>query len=436
MAAAAATERASSNGSVATGIHSSPAASATARTARPASAAPVATAPRPPGASRPARPGGVGLTALAPHEALEQEPRAGAGGLQATRRPARSPTRGCRAGCRARPRAPDPVATGARSGRDRRGAPRGGRSTSRWPCRGDGAPRRRPYRERAAPTRGWSRGGRAPPEPSRPPPGRACRAPGRRCPQAEGPPDPHASPRPCQDHGAPRRSGSGGFPPAPLRPSALRTTVPRCRVSSPPRGRAAARPATARPLPSVHPRCRAPLAPLVPSSASVSRRDGTDDHVARVSVQVGSRRAMSDDQVVVVGAGPAGLSAALALNDLGLRPLVVDRATEVGSSWRGRYDRLRLNTSRALSTCPTGAFRRARRCSPPATSSSTTSSATRARGFELLLGTDVARIDPDDGSWEVATSKGELTARQSSRPATRARRSRRTGAVARASRGP
>ena len=32
-------------------------------------------------------------------------------------------------------------------------------------------------------------------------------------------------------------------------------------------------------------------------------------------------------------------------------------------------------------------------------------------GFELLLGTDVARIDPDDGSWEVATSKGELTAR-------------------------
>ena len=41
---------------------------------------------------------------------------------------------------------------------------------------------------------------------------------------------------------------------------------------------------------------------------------------------------------------------------LGLRPLVVDRATEVGSSWRGRYDRLRLNTSRALSHLPDRRF--------------------------------------------------------------------------------
>jgi cation diffusion facilitator CzcD-associated flavoprotein CzcO len=61
-------------------------------------------------------------------------------------------------------------------------------------------------------------------------------------------------------------------------------------------------------------------------------------------------------QVVVVGAGPAGISAALALKDVGVRPLVLDRAERVGSSWRGRYDRLRLNTCRPLSHLPDRPF--------------------------------------------------------------------------------
>jgi cation diffusion facilitator CzcD-associated flavoprotein CzcO len=122
---------------------------------------------------------------------------------------------------------------------------------------------------------------------------------------------------------------------------------------------------------------------------------------------------MSEHQVVVVGAGPAGLSAALALKDVGLRPLVVDRAAEVGSSWRGRYDRLRLNTSRALSHLPDRRFPKGTPMFP--TRDQLVDHLERHAhegGFELLLGTDVARIDPDDGSWEVATSGGELTARQ------------------------
>ena len=52
---------------------------------------------------------------------------------------------------------------------------------------------------------------------------------------------------------------------------------------------------------------------------------------------------MAEHRVVVVGAGPAGLSVALSLRDRGMRPLVIDRADQVGSSWRGRYDKLRLN---------------------------------------------------------------------------------------------
>ena len=61
---------------------------------------------------------------------------------------------------------------------------------------------------------------------------------------------------------------------------------------------------------------------------------------------------MSEHQVVVIGAGPAGVAAAVALKDLGLRPLLLDEAEEVASAWRARYDRLRLNTCRPYSHLP------------------------------------------------------------------------------------
>ena len=39
---------------------------------------------------------------------------------------------------------------------------------------------------------------------------------------------------------------------------------------------------------------------------------------------------MSEHQVAVIGAGPAGVSVALSLRDRGLRPLLIDGADEVG----------------------------------------------------------------------------------------------------------
>jgi choline dehydrogenase-like flavoprotein len=56
--------------------------------------------------------------------------------------------------------------------------------------------------------------------------------------------------------------------------------------------------------------------------------------------------------IAVIGAGPAGVSVALSLRDRGLRPLLIDRADEVASAWRSRYDRLKLNTSRPFSHLP------------------------------------------------------------------------------------
>ncbi|MGZ6675569.1 MAG: FAD-dependent oxidoreductase, partial [Solirubrobacteraceae bacterium] len=65
---------------------------------------------------------------------------------------------------------------------------------------------------------------------------------------------------------------------------------------------------------------------------------------------------MSNGGTVVIGAGPAGLATAAELRRRGVAALVLERADAVGSSWRGHYDRLRLNTSRWFSKLPGGSY--------------------------------------------------------------------------------
>ena len=116
--------------------------------------------------------------------------------------------------------------------------------------------------------------------------------------------------------------------------------------------------------------------------------------------------------VVIIGAGPAGLSTALSLRDRGLRPLVVDRAGEVAASWRGRYDRLKLNTGRQFSHLP---GRRYPEGTPTFPSRDQVIAHferhSREDGIDLRLGTEVTRIESGPGSWRVRTSCGDLDAR-------------------------
>jgi putative flavoprotein involved in K+ transport len=56
-------------------------------------------------------------------------------------------------------------------------------------------------------------------------------------------------------------------------------------------------------------------------------------------------------EVVVIGAGPAGLAAAGALRHYGIGSIVLERDS-VGASWRKHYDRLHLHTVRWLSHLP------------------------------------------------------------------------------------
>ena len=62
--------------------------------------------------------------------------------------------------------------------------------------------------------------------------------------------------------------------------------------------------------------------------------------------------AVVDAEVLVVGAGPAGLAVAACLLRRGIDTLVVDRGESVGETWRSRYDRLHLHTPRIQSSLP------------------------------------------------------------------------------------
>ncbi|MEV0799117.1 NAD(P)/FAD-dependent oxidoreductase [Kribbella sp. NPDC050281] len=122
---------------------------------------------------------------------------------------------------------------------------------------------------------------------------------------------------------------------------------------------------------------------------------------------------MISHQVAIIGAGTSGVSAAVALADRGVKPLLVDRADQVGSSWRSRYDRLRLNTGRQFSHLPNRPY-----------PSGTPTFPTRDQvidhierhanedGIELCLGCTAERLDRADGHWRLTTSTGEVEASQ------------------------
>lgn len=117
--------------------------------------------------------------------------------------------------------------------------------------------------------------------------------------------------------------------------------------------------------------------------------------------------------VVVIGAGAAGVSAALSLKERGFVPVLVDRADHVGSSWSSRYDLLRLNTGRQFSHLPGRPYPRGTPLFP--TRDDVVEHLKRhahESGIDLLLNTAVSRIDRYHGRWRLTTSNGDLNALQ------------------------
>src|SRR4051794_24512861 len=122
---------------------------------------------------------------------------------------------------------------------------------------------------------------------------------------------------------------------------------------------------------------------------------------------------MEEHQVVVIGAGPSGVAAALSLRDRGLRPLLIDRADHVGSSWKARYDKLKLNTGRRTSHIPNRPYPQGTNIFP--TRDQVVEHLDRhahVDGIQLMLGTTVTRIDRSASGWHLSTTTGDIAARQ------------------------
>ena len=120
-----------------------------------------------------------------------------------------------------------------------------------------------------------------------------------------------------------------------------------------------------------------------------------------------------DAQVLVVGAGPAGLSVAACLRRKGVDALVLDRGDAAGDSWRRRYERLHLHTPRVQSALPGLRM--------PASLGKWVAKddmADYVRGYaqhhriEPRFRTEVRRLERTDGLWTAHTDGGDVTARQ------------------------
>lgn len=110
--------------------------------------------------------------------------------------------------------------------------------------------------------------------------------------------------------------------------------------------------------------------------------------------------------MLIAGAGASGLGVAAALTRRGIRPVLLDRDSQIGGTWARRYDRLRLHTVRRFSGLPYHPVPRSQPRYVP-TKSYARYLADYARQFELdvRLGQPVRRVRRDGAGWMVATDR-------------------------------
>lgn len=127
-----------------------------------------------------------------------------------------------------------------------------------------------------------------------------------------------------------------------------------------------------------------------------------------------SARAHLEADVVVVGAGAAGLATASMLGRRGLSSIILEAGQEPGQRWVERYEGLHLNTVRWLSDLPGVRMdRRAARFPSRLRWVAYLREYARQRRLAIRFETTVGRIDPDgDGGWSVQAGDDAIACRR------------------------
>jgi putative flavoprotein involved in K+ transport len=118
---------------------------------------------------------------------------------------------------------------------------------------------------------------------------------------------------------------------------------------------------------------------------------------------------VEERDIVIVGAGSAGLATAALLRQAGRDPLVLEAGPEPGAAWRERYDRLHLHTPRLLSGLPGRRIpRKYGRWVARDDLIEYFHDYAHAHGIDVRTGVRVERIER---GWELATANGPIRAR-------------------------
>jgi cation diffusion facilitator CzcD-associated flavoprotein CzcO len=116
-------------------------------------------------------------------------------------------------------------------------------------------------------------------------------------------------------------------------------------------------------------------------------------------------------QVLIVGAGAAGLGVAAVLGRRGIAATVLERSDRVGASWRNRYEGLRLNNDRWSARLPRSWMRGAGRWPAREEFIAHLERYAERRGLEIRFGVEVERVERQGSSWRLQTSAGAIDAR-------------------------
>jgi putative flavoprotein involved in K+ transport len=120
---------------------------------------------------------------------------------------------------------------------------------------------------------------------------------------------------------------------------------------------------------------------------------------------------METHDLVIVGAGSAGLATGALLRRAGFRPLLLEAGPEPGAAWRERYDRLHLHTPRLLSGLPGRRIpRRFGRWVARDGLLEYLREYVDGEGLDVRTGARVERIDRDGAGWRLDTAGGPLLA--------------------------